>query len=466
MKLSVPKNSNYAAVVVQVNTLVELEGLDNLVGCPVLGHQALTQRDGTRVGDLKVVFTAETQLSEDYCAINSLYRDATLNKDPAEKGYLEKNRRIRALKLRGHVSNALLMPLSSLDYTGYPLDSLRPGDTFDHLNGHDICQKYEIPVRRSGSHNKPKIEKAFRRVDKKIFPEHLETDQYWRSKHLLKPGREAVVTQKLHGTSLRVGNVPCAREKGFIERLFNKLFETPDYKYDVVFGSRKVIKDVNNPNQDHFYDYDLWSYYGTTIASVIPEGYIVYGELIGWTPPPSTGHNQEFIDNVPDNKRVEVLGSSPIQKNYTYHLPPGKCELYVYRVATINAQGTLADLSWDGVKEFCTARGLKWCPELIRIPVYEPKYVDEGDEPTVGIDEFLDDILDKRLIEVPLDTWDDWFGWTEQPLSLSDKKTVDEGVCIRQEGVVPLILKAKSPVFLEHETKLLDKGEADLESIS
>jgi hypothetical protein len=186
--------------------------------------------------------------------------------------------------------------------------------------------------------------------------------------------------------------------------------------------------------------------------------------LIGWTPPPSSGHNQEFIDNVPEAKRVEVLGSSPIQKNYTYHLPPGKCELYVYRVATINAQGTLADLSWDGVREFCTARGLKWCPELIRIPVYDPKYVDEGDEPTVGIDEFLDDILDKRLTEVSLDTWDDWFGWTEQPLPLSDKKTVDEGVCFRQEGVVPLILKAKSAVFLEHETKLLDQGEVDMES--
>jgi hypothetical protein len=29
---------------------------------------------------------------------------------------------------------------------------------------------------------------------------------------------------------------------------------------------------------------------------------------------------------------------------------------------------------------------------------------------------------------------------------------------------VPEIYKAKSPAFLEHETKLLDKGEEDLES--
>lgn len=446
MKLDLPKNNNYAAVVVRVNTLVTLEGLDNLVGAPILGHQALTQRDGTSVGDLKVVFTAETQLSEDYCAINNLYRDETLNKDPAEKGYLERNRRVRALKLRGHISNALLMPLSSLAYTGIDVAQLKEGDTFDNLNGHDICCKYEIPVRRSGSHAKPKIEKAFKRVDRKLFPEHLETDAYWRNKAALKPGREVVITQKLHGTSLRVGRVPCAREKGFIERLFNRFFKTPDFEYDVVFGSRKVIKDVNNPNQQHFYDNDIWTEYGKTIADVIPEGYIAYGELIGWT----------------KNSDGEDI---PIQKNYTYHLSPGQAELYVYRVATINSQGTLADLSWDGVKEFCAERGLKWVPELERLAVFRESEIDEDEEPTVAIDDFLDYVLNERFADInPDHMWDDWSGWSEQPLQLSDKKTVDEGVCIRQEGIVPVLLKAKSSVFLEHETKLLDGGVVDIET--
>ncbi len=453
MKLTAPKNNNYAAVVVRVNTIVELEGLDNLVGVPVLGHQALTQRDGTKVGDLKVVFTAETQLSEDYCAINNLYRDETLNKDPTEKGYLEKNRRVRALKLRGHVSNALLMPLDSLafafpDGRGWDVPpTFKEGDTFDTIEGHEICRKYEIPVRRSGSHGKAKIEKAFKRVDRKLFPEHLETDAYWRSKKHLKPGRQVIITQKLHGTSLRVGNVPCAREKGVFERLFNKLFKTPDYNYDVVFGSRKVIKDVNNPNQQHFYDNDIWTEYGKTIASVIPEGYIAYGELIGW----AKGSDGEAI---------------PIQRNYTYNLPKGQAELYVYRVAIVNSQGTLADLSWDGVKEFCAERGLKWVPELLRLEVLQRHPDDndwDDDAPYDDIDDFLDRVMDSRFAEGMANAWDD-FGWAEDPVPLSDPKTVDEGVCFRQDGVVPLILKAKSAVFLEHETKLLDKGVVDIES--
>lgn len=420
MKLDAPKNSNYAAVIVEVGTLIELEGLDNLVGVPALGHQALTTR-GIQPGDLRVVFTAETQLSEDYCAINSLYRDETLNKDPAEKGYLEKNRRVRALKLRGHVSNALLMPVSSLEFTGVGIGQLTAGDTFDTLKGHDICCKYEIPVKPQHYHGKSKVAKAFRRVDHKLFPEHLETDQYWRNKHLLKPDREAVITQKLHGTSWRGGHVPVRRELKFWQRPFKRWI--PEYEYDVVFGSRKVIKDPNNPRQQHFYINDIWTEYGKKVTDLIPEGYLVYGELIGYTP-----------------------DGGQIQKNYTYHLRQGEADLYVYRVAFINSAGVLADLSWDGVKDFCRARGLKWVPELARVrPIA-----------TFDIDDYLDTYLDKRLA--------DFGGWNEPALIVSSHKTVDEGVCIRQEGLVPLILKAKSPVFLEHETKLLDKGEVDMES--
>ena len=39
-----------------------------------------------------------------------------------------------------------------------------------------------------------------------------------------------------------------------------------------------------------------------------------------------------------------------------------------------------------------------------------------------------------------------------------DKNLVDEGVCIRREGLKPYVTKAKSPMFYEYETKLLDEG--------
>jgi hypothetical protein len=42
---------------------------------------------------------------------------------------------------------------------------------------------------------------------------------------------------------------------------------------------------------------------------------------------------------------------------------------------------------------------------------------------------------------------------------------VDEGVCLRTEaGLTPFVVKAKSPEFLRHETKMLDKGALDIEA--
>lgn len=435
MKFDTPKNSSYAAIVVRVNHPIKLEGLDNLVGAAVVGHQALTQNT-IEAGELRIAFTAETQLSSDYASYNNLFRESELNRVNVEKGYLEKSARIRAIRLRGHRSDALLMPLDSLAYTGIDVTQLQEGDTFDVVNGHEICRKYEIPVKNNPRSTVTKLAKAFKRVDSKQFPEHLSTDNYWRNKHLLSDDHESVITQKLHGTSIRVGRVPCRREKGRIERFLNRWFPTAEHTYDAVFGSRKVIKDVNNPLQNHYYSDDIWTLHGKRIADLLPEGYIVYGELIGWTP-----------------------DGAPIQKNYTYNVPKGEAALYVYRVAVINAQGTLADLSWDGVKEFCTARGLTWAPELARVPA---QHTDDDGFELISLDGAIDQwYMDTRYADQQAQV----NLFAEDPVPLSDAKTVDEGVCIRQEGVVPTILKAKSAKFLEHETKVLDSGEADLESL-
>ncbi|OMC55411.1 hypothetical protein A5747_13550 [Mycobacterium sp. IS-836] len=440
MKFDQPANVNYAATIVRVPAPVDLPGLDNLVGIPILGHQALTQR-GIEAGELRVLFTAETQLSDDYAHQNNLFRHADLNKDEGETGYLEDNRRIKALKLRGHRSNALLMPLESLAYTGLDIDKLRaeladvshPVVLFDKIGDHEICKKYELP-RKAGQPARSKVERAFKRVDKKVFPEHLETDSYFRSRHVLRAGREVVITQKLHGTSWRGGRVPVLRQLKWYEKLLKRLgVNIPEWEYDVVFGSRKVIKDPNNPNQEHFYKFDLWTEYGKRVANLIPEGFIVYGELIGWTP-----------------------DGAPLQRGYTYHLARNEAELYVYRVAHINRQGHLSDLSWDGVKQFCQERGLKWTPELFRfIHDFDPEYDTTGDTTDDIVDSFMDRSYAELYGEVNPDV-----------LPLSDPKTVDEGVVIRQEGLVPVLLKAKSQVFLEHETKLLDRGELDMESVA
>ena len=51
-----------------------------------------------------------------------------------------------------------------------------------------------------------------------------------------------------------------------------------------------------------------------------------------------------------------------------------------------------------------------------------------------------------------------------QAVQLDPESPVDEGVCVRVDGMAPYILKAKGPLFREHETKMLDAEAEDLES--
>jgi len=51
-----------------------------------------------------------------------------------------------------------------------------------------------------------------------------------------------------------------------------------------------------------------------------------------------------------------------------------------------------------------------------------------------------------------------------QCVKLAKNSPCDEGVIVRTEGMMPNFYKAKSPVFLAHETKQLDTGDVDVES--
>lgn len=114
MKLTV-NNQNYSAAIVKTETIIQLEWCDNIVGVPFFWYQAIVSKD-VSIWDIGIVFTAETQLSEQYCFENNFYRDPELNKDKSKKWYMEINRRVRAMKFRWHKSSALFMPLESLNY--------------------------------------------------------------------------------------------------------------------------------------------------------------------------------------------------------------------------------------------------------------------------------------------------------------------------------------------------------------
>ncbi len=407
-------NLNYTATVVRVKHINELEGLDNLVGVPVLGAQALTTRDVV-INGLYLVFTSEIQLSEEYASGNNLYRHSDRNADKDVKGYLEDNRRVRAIRLRGHRSDALIMPLSSLGVLGIPdsdLAELKEGDTFDSINDILVCNKF---VRRNNSRVGIPNQTPWTRVEKRYFPEHFDTPNAFRVMNAIR-GQLTVVTQKLHGTSVRIGHVNVPRKLKWWEKLANRVgIKVNDREWAYVYGSRRTIKD---PDGDPgFYGTDLYTQIGRLeVEGLLPRGYVVYGEIVGYVPGTST----------------------PIQEGFTYGYHPGGAGLYVYRVAHISDDGVSVDLSWEQVKEFCRNNGMKTVPELMN-----GYFIFDEDDIAPWLDtNFARDI--GYVSALPVDD-------------------VDEGVCFRVDGLTPTIVKAKSPKFLQHETKMLDQEVLDIE---
>lgn len=193
---------------------------------------------------------------------------------------------------------------------------------------------------------------------------------------------------------------------------FLRRFYPAKYEWKTIAGSRTVIKD--NYAQSGYYSHDIWNDTLLKIQHLIPKNWVIYGELVGWTP-----------------------NGGPIQKNYTYSIPPGQMEFFVYRIAIVNDDGIQVDLSWNAIVDFCTKAGMK------HVPVLWSGYHKDFD---------VEKYMDVRYADL---------GFNSPKL---DPGFNDEGVIIRKEGMMPLLLKAKCQTFLLHESQEADKGIVDVET--
>ena len=414
--LELKGNPNYAAFIYEVTQTHPLDGLDNLVGVNVGGYQALVPKT-TKPGDRFVAVVAGTQISASCAMLLNLHRDSSLNADKNQTGYLENNRRVKAIRLRGNASNALL-----LDINLFPVDlsGERVGTEFDHINGVEFSRKFVVPTKGNTNNGSAVVKKHKSGVTPEQFPEHYDTPQWHRVSQEF-AGKDVTVTQKLHGTSLRAGWVEIDRPAKWYERLLIKAGVPVSLKeWKFVVGSRRVIKTECDGN--HWYSTDIWSEYAQThnLAEALPKGVMVYGELIGWLP-----------------------DGTPIQRGYTYNLPKGQAALYIYRVV-VNGY----DLSDAAMREFAAQRGLKVVPLLASYSSSQTR--------TGRLNDYLNVLTDKKFNE--LSAWAD-----ESPVPLSPDSPCDEGVVIRAEGITPHVAKYKNPMFYEHESRAMDKGEVDIE---
>lgn len=445
MKLNKPKNSNYAAVVVEIQTTIPLEGCDNVHAAIIMGNHVIVSKD-TKAGDVGLYFPLECQLSEKYLSSNNLYRKAELNSDKEKKGYFEENGRIRCVKFRGHKSEGLFMPLGSLKFTGinYLLFEQEIGAEFDEINDIEICRKYVIKHQQNSmSRNAPKLKrksKESKLVDNQ-FRFHEDTNMLYKNLHKIQPDSLISITYKLHGTSGISSYILCKKPLKWYEKVLKYVgVNIVDTHYDYIYSSRKVIKNEElNPNAQHYYSEDIWGIADKELRPFLQKGLTLYYEIVGYLP--NGGMIQKDYDygyNQPN----------PITTPSSHFLPYKEGEhygTYLYRITYTNVDGKVFEYSAKQVQDFCKKNGLKAVPELY--------YGKVKDFYAFRITEHWEsDFLEAIKI-----------AYNEKDCYICNSKVPEEGCVIRIEQPDFEAYKQKSNRFYERETKLLDKGEVNLE---
>jgi len=100
----------------------------------VLGNQVVVGLD-TYTSEVGLFFNTDGQLSSEFCIANDLLRRKDSEGKPAGGMFDENNRRVRAQKFRGQKSDGFWIPLTSLNFTGGDISSLKEGDMLDEFNG-------------------------------------------------------------------------------------------------------------------------------------------------------------------------------------------------------------------------------------------------------------------------------------------------------------------------------------------
>jgi RNA ligase (TIGR02306 family) len=408
MKLTVNENSkNYACSVVEIKDLFSIEGADAIIRAVVNGNNVVVPKT-TEVGSKMLYFVSGTKLSADYCHKNNLYDKAGENYDKDKKGFISfKQKRVKAIKLKGVVSDGMLMPLDSLKAFIDGYNSLKVGDEFTEINGVQICEKYIVPI-KEGNQSGQKTAKTNKLKDLIVdnqFHFHHETEHFVKHQNKFTQETEIIITRKLHGSSLILSNVLINKQLSLKERIF-KFFgaEIPTSEYGIIWSSGKPkgklpkgIESKTNkwdtPNPS-YYTSDIWARAYKEIGHAVEKGISIYGEIVG----------------------KGIQGDM-----FTYNQDYG---IYIYRITQTSVDGNVVEFSWEQVKRYCEKYGLNHVEEYFVGKVKELVVLDES--------------LLGYLQQIYLDK------------SYPDCK-IDEGICIKLRKTDE-IFKLKSPFFIKMES--------------
>lgn len=357
-------------------------------------------------GDIVLYFPIDGQLSVEYCEQNNLVRKKDENGNNIG-GYMDPDKRnVKAIKLRGEKSDGLVMPLSSIEYTGINLNDLNVGDTIDVLNGHEICKKY-IPRRNRSSSsvvggNKTSKKRA---PIAPLFAEHVDTEQLAYNLSAFKPGDEIEITLKMHGTSQRTGYLPVFKGynsdswhcniRNWLWFNFNRITHKndlnttlekfkhdgkPSYEWDYVSGTRRTI--LENYDGGFYGSNAFRKQHEDLFRGKLWKGETVYYEVVGFTdtgaPIMADGDNEKLgKDFVKQYGKTTTFSYGCSTTGYMTcgdgsHEELPVSDIYVYRMTMTNEDGDVVEYTPDFMRYRCEQIGVKTVPVMWKGTIPDP----------------------------------------------------------------------------------------------
>lgn len=429
MKLELITEGNYFARFVTLQDFEAIPKADNIQHAVINNNRVIVAKT-YEAGTKGIYFPIECQINKELLSKNNLFENALINDDATKKGFFDKHGRVRAVKLRGAVSEGFFAPLEYVEkWLGIPAaewDKVKDNMEFDIIDGKEVCKKYVVQTQVQ---NAPRVKqkgkvKAKSRILDGQFSFHYSTPRLTDNAHLINPDDIITISCKMHGSSLVSAKLLKKRKLSIWEKI--KHFFGANVilsEYDYCWASRTVLK--SEYESSHWYKSDIWLKGHQLIQHALEEKQTFYAELVGWTGP----------------------GGGMIQKGYSYGCQPGEMDAYVYRITTTEPDGSVYEWSMDEVVDFCARKGIKCVPIVYHGPAKE--LFADLDITTHWNREFIDRL---KAME-PM----------EKDCPYCTEKVPYEGVCVRVSGK-DVALKLKAAAFSERETKQLDKGEVDIES--
>ena len=413
-----------------------------------------------------IYFPTSSTINPQLLSFANLYRHSERNSNPEQTGMFEDNGRVKAIKLRGCISEGFLLPVdilcnwivtnTNIEIPEIELKSNLEFDSIEHNNKNIwICKKY-IVERRSYNNSQNRYNKRqkklkqFDRIIENQFRFHYDTSQIKRCPNVISPDDIISITSKWNGTSHISAYVLTKHPISLIKRIGNFIsgrgFKPYEIDYDYVYSSRTVIKNkyYNKNVNPGFYGIDVWGEIDKYLRPYLIKGMTIYCEICGFTP---------------DGKFI--------QKNYDYGcVPPKNGETYtpekhfkvrIYRITLTNPDGIVHEFSPSEVQIWCKTHNLHAVdefyygyagdlyPELKQDINGEPMYCEDW------FNEFINCLANDK----------DFYMELKSPDCVNN--VPHEGIVIKQDKMKSEAWKLKTFAHLNKEQKELDAGIENIE---